>query len=137
MADVTIRAEVPFRITDPRRPLLAVPVHVNDRGPYEFVLDTGASRTVIFDALADELGIVRGQAIQGHGAGGPVQFSLGEANAIAIGTARAERVPIVIGPIDAIARNVTPVPAGVLGYSYLSRFRVLIDYPGSRLVLES
>jgi len=132
-----MRAEVPFRLTDPARPLIAVPVYVNDRGPYEFVLDTGASRTVIFDGVADELGLQRGQVVEGHGAGGPLRFTLAEADAIAIGEARVEHVPIVIGPIDAIARNIRPLPAGVIGYTYLSRFRVLLDYPRSRLVIEA
>jgi predicted aspartyl protease len=131
------RADVPFRLTDPRRPLLIVPVHVNGRGPYDFLVDTGASRTLIFDALADELGLARGDVVEGHGAGGRLRFALGEARTIAVGDARADAVPVVIGALDVVAQHVDPLPGGVLGYSFLSRFRVLIDYPASRFILEA
>src|SRR5262245_731381 len=113
-----MHADVAFRLTDPRRPLLIVPVHVNGEGPFEFLVDTGASRTFIFDPLADRLDLARGEAVQGHGAGGPVQFALGQVDSIAVGAARAEAVPICIGALDVIAQHVSPLPGGVLGYTF-------------------
>ena len=37
------------------RSMILVPVHINGSGPYEFLLDTGATRTMIDQKLADQL----------------------------------------------------------------------------------
>jgi predicted aspartyl protease len=50
---------VALQVSSPDNPLLLVPVTVNGRGPYDFVVDTGASHVVIDTALADELGLQR------------------------------------------------------------------------------
>src|SRR6185369_1812348 len=36
---------------------MTVPVTVNGRGPFPFVIDTGSNRTVVSDALAYQLGL--------------------------------------------------------------------------------
>ena len=46
-------ARVPFKAT----PLLLVPVLVKGKGPYDFVLDTGASATLLAPTLAEHLGL--------------------------------------------------------------------------------
>ena len=46
-------AVVPYRVADDGR--LIVDVRLNDQGPFPFALDTGASISVVFEALRDEL----------------------------------------------------------------------------------
>jgi hypothetical protein len=46
------------------------PVFVNENGPHDFVIDTGANRTVIAAELAQELGLARGENVDLHGIAG-------------------------------------------------------------------
>src|ERR1700722_9035945 len=41
---------------------MTAPVRVNGRGPFPFIVDTGANQSVISDTLAAQLGLVRGAA---------------------------------------------------------------------------
>src|ERR1041384_5907620 len=47
--------EVPFDLAPPNDAAIIVPVKINGRGPYKFVLDTGATFTCIDQKLVDEL----------------------------------------------------------------------------------
>ena len=40
-------AETSFRLVGGENPLIIVPASVNDRGPYEFILDTGAGTSLL------------------------------------------------------------------------------------------
>src|SRR5260221_14475239 len=66
-----------FSLASPERPLLLIPVEVNGKGPYRFVLDTGASMTVLSAELARELGVRGEKSAVGMGAGGKVPVSRG------------------------------------------------------------
>lgn len=46
---------------------LAIPVMIGGRGPYKFVVDTGADRSVIADDVAMELGLIRGNNVTVQG----------------------------------------------------------------------
>jgi predicted aspartyl protease len=58
-ANVGLGLDVTGRIT--------APVRINGRGPYRFVVDTGANRTVLSQELAAELGLADAGAAQVHG----------------------------------------------------------------------
>ena len=59
----TTRRRIPLRVVAGR--LLLVPVSVNGTGPYPFLLDTGATSSMIDEALAGRLALPRlGAAIQ-------------------------------------------------------------------------
>ena len=49
---------------------MTVPVMVNGQGPFAFVVDTGADRTVISQDLATRLGLPTGAAVAVNGTGG-------------------------------------------------------------------
>ena len=51
----TAPGEVRFELAGPNDAALIVPVKINGKGPYDFVLDTGATFTCIDRALAEEL----------------------------------------------------------------------------------
>lgn len=56
--DVRFREDVNDRMT--------VPVHLSGRGPFRFMVDTGASRTAISSAVAARLGLVIGESAALH-----------------------------------------------------------------------
>jgi predicted aspartyl protease len=49
---------------------LTVPVHINGQGPFDFVVDTGANRTVISEELAAQLGLPGAGMADIHGIAG-------------------------------------------------------------------
>jgi len=51
---------------DKRGSLMAVPVTVTGQGPYAFLVDSGAERTVISKELAAQLALVRGKDVRVH-----------------------------------------------------------------------
>ena len=61
--------EVKFKISDPASPLVIVPTYVNGQGPFGFILDTGASMTMLSTELARQLRISGGEVKEGVGAG--------------------------------------------------------------------
>jgi hypothetical protein len=52
---------VTFRLAGSKQALILLPVFVDARGPYSFVLGTGAGSTVISNELADALALPRGE----------------------------------------------------------------------------
>jgi predicted aspartyl protease len=130
-------ADLPFRLGQPSKPLVLVPVLVNGMGPYSFALDTGASMTLVAPDLAQSLGI-HGQPAPAitTGGGHTTPVSIGRAGSIAIGTAVRHDLPILIagflGPLgEAVGEHLD----GVIGYNFLNGFEVTLDYPAERLRL--
>jgi len=117
-------------------PLIIVPTYVNGRGPYNFILDTGASQSLISFALASSLGIRSQSEEQAFGAGGAVQISCARVDSIAVGLARQENAPISItNELEQVGVLLKLKVDGDLGFSFMKDFRVTIDYQRSVLHL--
>ena len=122
-------AEVSFRLAGGENPLLLIPATVNDRGPYTFILDTGAGASLLSPRLADDLGVVTTGSKEGTGAGGKVVVSLGSLDSLAIGEARRAPMPIAItAEVDRIGAAVGTGIDGDVGFDFLKDYRVSIDY---------
>ncbi|MEQ1930804.1 MAG: retropepsin-like aspartic protease [Parvularculaceae bacterium] len=111
-----------------------VPVMVNGRGPYDFIIDTGASHSIVFGNL---------HAIQNFApTGGPPQRVLGLAASgrfptyhigeIALGTARLSGVVTVVLDEWKVGDE---APFGVLGLDFLSEYFVIVDRARSEVRL--
>ncbi|MFQ5776922.1 MAG: TIGR02281 family clan AA aspartic protease [Terriglobia bacterium] len=129
--------EINFRLADAEKPIILVPTFVNGRGPYDFVLDTGASVTVLSAALAQSIGIKSGGAKEGMGcgAGGKVELSTGHVKSLAIGGAKQENLQVAIADLSALSQAVGAQLEGIVGYNYLKDFKVTIDYSKTSLSL--
>ncbi len=51
------RTKVKFRLSGGAQPLILLPVSVNDHGPFEFILDTGAGTSLLSSELAKQLDV--------------------------------------------------------------------------------
>ncbi|HEY6931379.1 MAG TPA: retroviral-like aspartic protease family protein [Thermoanaerobaculia bacterium] len=134
----TMVAEVPFRLTPRRNPLILVPVFVEGKGPYEFILDTGASISLLSTELARSLGVAVTRTEEGVGAGGNVSIELGRVGSLSIG--ETELHDVEVGLTDELARigEVTRSKIdGDIGYNVLNHFRVTVDYGHNVLKLSS
>lgn len=107
---------------------VSVPGHVNRKGPYRLLVDTGAAETVLLPDVARALGLRSSPMNQHPG----VQFAT--VDEISVGNAKASKVPVVIFK-PAEERTTHTAYEGILGTTFLSRFKVTIDYAGKKLFL--
>lgn len=128
--------EITFQLGGPAKPVVLVPVLVNGRGPYQFALDTGAGQTVVSSELAEEVALEKGEKREALGAGGKVTVSLSKVNSIAVGCAGLEDLPVVVTDLSVLRLAIGARLDGILGYNYLSNFKVTIDYSKRKLFLE-
>jgi aspartyl protease len=113
--------------------LLVVPVTVNGTGPYPFLLDTGATSSMIDETLADRLALPRlGAALQ-ETATTARNVDLVRAT-LALGSVERDG-DVLRAPLDAV-RAVDPSIRGLLGQDVLRRGNWWLDYRGGVLVEE-
>jgi predicted aspartyl protease len=143
---------LPFRLEGDGKILVRVRVserNASDRSEeLNLVLDTGATKTVLFeDAIESRVSGLSGWK-QLRGLSAPTLYGQAEALMTRVpvmsltgqsGTASAEDVDLAMiqGPLgDALSRAVGSTVDGLLGFSFLRRFRVAIDYPHRILWLD-
>jgi predicted aspartyl protease len=127
---------VPFRLAKPDKPLILLETTVNSKGPYRFVLDTGAGLTMISPELAKRVGVQREEAQKAVGAGGSVQVHFGTLKALAIGETQIEGLKVGIMDLAGISKAIETDIDGIVGYNFLRRFRVSVDYPKQTVTFE-
>ncbi|WP_182911854.1 retroviral-like aspartic protease family protein [Sphingomonas cavernae] len=101
---------------------MTVPVSIGNRGPYHFVVDTGAERTVISRELAGELGLAAGPTARLHSMTG--EDDVATVIIPSLGVNR-EKMHDVRAP--ALARADLGA-VGMLGIDSLKKNRVLLDF---------
>ncbi len=134
---VAQRATIPLKRADTG---IIVPVTINGE-TLDFLLDTGAERTVVGIEAADRLHLARDEWVSTdiQGAGGRDRRRLGRPASLTLaGLALrrhtvAEDNSVVIGPIPG-AVDGTPI-AGLLGQDFLSPFDLDLDLAGGTLTL--
>jgi predicted aspartyl protease len=127
-------AFMPLRLARPDRPIILLDVRVDDRNTYQFILDTGASQTVVSPALAEQMSVESTGASTIIGASGAVTSSFGILRSLRIGSTSMENVPVAISDaFSPLSQAVATVVDGILGYNVLRAFRLTIDYPSGKL----
>jgi predicted aspartyl protease len=125
-----------FRLAGGAQPLILLPVKVNDRGPFEFILDTGAGTSLLSAELAKQLELRVIGSKEGQSAGGKVAVSLARVDSLVVGETRLDDVDVSIVDLSHIGSTVGAKIDGDLGYNFLKHFRVTIDYRDSELRLD-
>jgi len=121
-------AKVKFRLAGGAQPLILLPVHVNERGPFDFILDTGAGTSLLTPELAKQLEVKIVGSKEGQSAGGKVAVSLAKASSLAVGSAKIDDVDLGIVDLAHVGKTIGAKIAGDLGYNFLKYFRVTINY---------
>jgi predicted aspartyl protease len=121
-------AKVKFCLAGGTQPLILLPVHVNDRGPFEFILDTGAGTSLLTPELAKQLDVKIVGSKEGQSAGGKVAVSLAKADSLAVGNAKSDDVDLGIVDLAHVGKTIGAKIDGDLGYNFLKHFRVTINY---------
>jgi Aspartyl protease len=115
--------------------MIIVPVSINGSGPYDFLLDTGCSKTMVNQKLADELGLPRvGDEKTVVGVLSSDRMSIVHVNSLSVAGATASG-----GELFSTDHPVTVTGKvhGVLGEDFLRNFDLLIDYRHQAIRLES
>lgn len=113
---------------------------VNGKGPLRFVIDTGASLSVISDKAAEHLGIrpvARGGNARAVGGSGVFPIIYGLLDSITIGETRIEAIPVYIRTIYAASDTPESEKAdGYIGLSVLANYAVTLDYQAKQMTLD-
>jgi len=127
-------AMVPFTVYD-RHIYLPVRLHGSDED-LMFMLDSGASMTVIDSTIAARMGYPLGERMMGAGAGGTAYFHMTRIGGFSVeGVSFTEQTVIAYPLSDLLGRFLDIEVAGILGYDFLSRFVSRIDYEKNILTL--
>lgn len=131
------RQVVPFKLI---KNLMVVPMMINGKGPYNFVLDTGVGLCLITDpSLLDTLKptYVRNIKILGFGDGADVEASVCVGLKFEFGETTASNMSAAILKKDAFnLAGLTGVQIhGLIGYEFFSSFIVKINYIGQQLTI--
>lgn len=129
-----------FRISESGKRIITVDTMVNGKGPFNFVVDTGASHTVISNQTAEKLGLdttslgccesTTGRSAQG--AGGPVAARSTTVESVEVGDVEVKNVEVALIDLTSLDRNWD----GIIGYTFMKDYRVVIDYPRQEISFE-
>jgi hypothetical protein len=98
-----------------------------------WIIDTGASVTVVDAAYAEELGLETAGKMKGYGAGTTVEAAFTELPAFSVKGIDFEPQKVAVLAIRELFERVGLDVVGILGYDFLSRFVVKIDYANQLL----
>jgi predicted aspartyl protease len=113
--------------------LVVVPVMVNDHGPFRFLLDTGASNSILAASVADGLRIRSGRQETLFTAGGNIPVTMRTIQLFQVGEARLKNAEIAVADFNLLQ---TLEIDGILGGDYLRKFKVSIDYEKQVVQIE-
>jgi len=116
-----------------RDSLVVVPVLLNGQGPFRFLLDTGATHSILSTAVAGQLRLPTGSNGALITAGGLVPVTVRVVEVVQIGSARIDKTTIAV--TDAGILRTLHVD-GIIGADYLKQFRISIDYEHHVLSLQ-
>jgi hypothetical protein len=112
-----------------------VPVRVNGKGPYPFILDTGSIFNVVDAERAKSLGIATSGESEARGAGeGSLPSSVGKNVDLSAAGAATGKSDVEVLPINkAISFSEGRAVSGLLGCPFFERFVVEIDYANKQV----
>lgn len=118
--------------------LIIIPVYIDHKGPYNFILDTGVGPMIITnpklrDSMA--LGDLRQVRITGFGSGEDMFADVARTDLVSIGQASAKNLMAFVLKEDVfnLSAYVGKDIAGLIGYDFFNEFVVKINYPAQRL----
>jgi predicted aspartyl protease len=112
-----------------------VPVSINGQGPYDFLLDTGTTSTVIRPELASELKLRAVDRLMLTTVTGSHAVPRSYLESVSLGNRSASNVEVLWQDLSAV-RSLDNRISGLLGQNFLSQFNYLLSYRERRIVFE-
>jgi hypothetical protein len=107
--------------------LPVVSVLIDDRGPFDFLLDTGSTATVVATDLARSLGASAGRTIPIATTLGTRELRRAELRSMSLAGWKRGPLSVLVSDLSEV-RRVDSSLQGILGLDFLSHFDFLIDY---------
>jgi hypothetical protein len=110
---------------------MTVPVFINSQGPYPFVVDTGANRSVISRELAASLGLPAAGKVDVHGIAGAQSAPLAHVRTFRVGQTSSSGLVLPILERGKLGGD------GLLGVDVLRGRRVFLDFALNRFEISA
>lgn len=110
---------------------LTIPVRLGDKGAYDFVVDTGADRSVLATDIAQALALPAGRPVLVHGVTGSELTQTVKAPRLMVGGATLKSQDIPVMPRDRLGAD------GLLGVDVLQKRRLIMDFKAGKLEIQS
>lgn len=108
---------------------LTVQAFVNGQGPFAFLVDTGATTSVISTELADQLGLARRESGRLHSIAGAQAVSMVRVSSLSVGKRERRDMLVAVLPRAQLRMD------GVLGLEWLGQASLLLDFGRRRMVV--
>jgi predicted aspartyl protease len=125
--------------------LIGVPVYINGKGPFDYILDTGSSGNVMTPTVASKIGVTipSSGAIEAEGCSGGECVGVGGSamgygamiQSISIGSVILSDTIMGVIDLGVISPSGQKLDYGIIGYPFLKDHKLIIDYPKQRLAL--
>lgn len=115
------------------RPIVGL--EINGKGPFRFILDTGAVTTVVSDELSRELSLTPLGGVQVKSVGGEPAPAMVVIRDLRIGGVRLEGVIAAAMPLGALLKG-EDAPRGILSALSFPGCLLTYDYPGKRILIK-
>jgi predicted aspartyl protease len=109
---------------------MTVPVLVNGKGPFRFIVDSGATRTVISRTLATQLGLPSAGTVPLHSVGGESDVPAVHIDSLYVGALPAKEI------MAPVLEEANLGGLGILGIDTLQNKKVVIDLVHHRMSVE-
>ena len=110
---------------------MTVPVTVNGQGPFHFVIDTGADRTVISKELAEQLALPKSGTAKLHAMGGSAQVNMVRIDRIQVSDKISRKVRAAALPRKYVGAD------GLIGIDSLKGQRIVMDFRAGTMTLQA
>jgi len=128
--------EIALRFEGHGEAALVVPVYINGEGPFDFLLDTGATMTCVEASLSETLGL-RSKPhaeIFGAGIGGAGALKMVQIDSLKVGEASASQLGACVLDLEHM-KAVGVRIQGLVGLNFLRSFHVALDFRNDVLTL--
>jgi predicted aspartyl protease len=108
-------------------------VLINGRGPFRFILDTGANTSALSPRIVQVLGLqtAAGESVGVHGVTGSEMLPF-----VRVATLRAGEIELLDGRLPVLAQHVFADADGILGVEGLQHARVDVDFSRDRVSIS-
>lgn len=129
---MTLITEIDYNYSTISEGHMILPVKINGKGPFQFILDTGASHICISQQLSEKLKL-SGLNSDVMGIHGTFETEITELRSVALGKARRLKLLAAMMDISHVQESLGIEVDGILGYDFLKKFKILIDYPKKKI----